>query len=72
MDLLAHRERVERVAAAVRRLPERLQHLLGLYYEEELTYREIADLLGVSEPRVCQLHGDAMRKLREVLRGDGE
>ena len=38
--------------------------LLALYYDEELTYREIAKILGVSEPRVCQLHGDAIKRLR--------
>ena len=48
-------------------LPERLQLVLSLYYVEELTLKEIAQVLGVSEPRVCQLHGEAIKKLREAL-----
>jgi RNA polymerase sigma factor for flagellar operon FliA len=48
-------------------LPERLQVLLALYYDEDLTYREIAKILGVSEPRVCQLHAEAVKRLRAQL-----
>ncbi|GEJ59189.1 sigma-70 family RNA polymerase sigma factor [Anaeromyxobacter diazotrophicus] len=65
-------EQVERrqllgaVAGAVAELPERLQLLLSLHYVEGLTYREIAKVLAVSEPRVCQLHGEAMALLRRV------
>ncbi|HTN54126.1 MAG TPA: FliA/WhiG family RNA polymerase sigma factor [Anaeromyxobacter sp.] len=55
------------LARAVGALPERLQILLALYYDEELTYREIAKILGVSEPRVCQLHSEAMKLLRGRL-----
>jgi len=57
------------VARAVGELPERLRILLALYYEEELTYREIAQVLHVSEPRVCQLHSEAMKRLRATLSG---
>ncbi len=60
-----------RLADAIAALPERLQVLLALYYDEELTYREIARILDVSEPRVCQLHADAMRRLREALAAPG-
>jgi RNA polymerase sigma factor for flagellar operon FliA len=55
------------LADAIAALPERLQILLALHYTEELTYREIAKVLGVSEPRVCQLHTEAVRKLRDAL-----
>jgi RNA polymerase sigma factor for flagellar operon FliA len=55
------------LAGAVASLPERLQILLALHYDEELTYREIAKVLGVSEPRVCQLHTEAVKKLKEAL-----
>jgi RNA polymerase sigma factor for flagellar operon FliA len=57
------------VARAIEALPERLQILLALYYDEELTYREIAKILGVSEPRVCQLHSEAVKRLRAILSG---
>lgn len=52
----------------VAQLPARLQLLLSLRYVEGLTYREIASVLEVSEPRVCQLHGQAMAELRSALR----
>jgi RNA polymerase sigma factor for flagellar operon FliA len=58
-----------RVTAAVSSLPERLQLVLSLHYVEGLTYREIAHVLDVSEPRVCQLHGDAVRALRAAVPG---
>lgn len=59
----AEQQRV--LAGAIGALPERLRILLALYYDEALTYREIAKILGVSEPRVCQLHSEAMKRLRE-------
>ncbi|HEX4884803.1 MAG TPA: sigma factor-like helix-turn-helix DNA-binding protein, partial [Casimicrobiaceae bacterium] len=37
---------------------------LGLYYEQELNFKEIAAVLEVSESRVCQLHGQAVARLR--------
>jgi RNA polymerase sigma factor for flagellar operon FliA len=66
-EALAAAEGRKAVADAIAALPERLRILLALHYEEELTYREIAKMLDVSEPRVCQLHGDAMKRIREAL-----
>jgi len=69
-DLRIDRARLQGVlAAAIGELPERLQILLALYYDEGLTYREIARMLGVSEPRVCQLHSDAVKRLRAAVAG---
>jgi RNA polymerase sigma factor for flagellar operon FliA len=45
-------------------LPDREQLVLSLYYNEELTMREISKVLGVSESRVCQLHARALTRLR--------
>jgi RNA polymerase sigma factor for flagellar operon FliA len=66
-DRLARHQLVTALERAIRVLPERLQTVLGLHYLEGLTYREIAKILDVSEPRVCQLHGDGLRKLRAAL-----
>jgi len=66
-ESLSKREAVEAMANGIATLPERLQLVLSLYYVEELTLKEIAQVLGVSEPRVCQLHGEALKKLREKL-----
>jgi RNA polymerase sigma factor for flagellar operon FliA len=57
----------QQLAEAVGKLPERLQILLSLHYVEDLTYREIAEVLRVSQPRVSQLHAEAVGKLREAL-----
>jgi RNA polymerase sigma factor for flagellar operon FliA len=57
------------LVAALAELPERLQLVMSLHYEEDLTYREIARVLGVSEPRVCQLHREAVKLLREAVEG---
>lgn len=62
-----HAELLRTLTAAAAELPERLQILLSLHYVEGLTYREIARILDVSEPRVCQLHGEAMARLRAAL-----
>jgi RNA polymerase sigma factor (sigma-70 family) len=50
--------------AAVGGLPDRLRIILELYYVDELTLREIGQRLGVTESRVCQLHGEAIARLR--------
>ena len=68
-ELYDRGERQRVLARAIGELPERLRILLALYYDEGLTYREIAKVLSVSEPRVCQLHGDAMKRLRETVQG---
>jgi RNA polymerase sigma factor for flagellar operon FliA len=57
----------KRLTDAIEALPQRLSLLLSLHYVEGLTYKEIAQALEVSEARVCQLHGDAVKKLRVVL-----
>lgn len=64
---LERAETVRRLTRALEALPERLRIVLALHYDEDLTYREIAKLLQVSEPRVCQLHGDALKRLREAM-----
>ncbi len=55
------------LAEAIGQLPEREQLVLSLYYEQELNLREIGAVLSVSESRVCQIHGQAMLRLRSRL-----
>src|SRR5438105_9084766 len=52
---------------AIDALPEREKLLMGLYYERELNFKEIAAVLEVSESRVCQLHSQAVARLRAKL-----
>ena len=55
------------VGDAIGDLPEREQLVLSLYYEQEMNLREIGAVLGISESRVCQIHGQAMLRLRSRL-----
>ena len=56
------------LVAAIEALPEREKMLMGLYYEQDLNMREIAAVMGVTESRVCQLHSQAVARLRARLK----
>jgi RNA polymerase sigma factor for flagellar operon FliA len=57
----------QQLVKAIGHLPEREQLVLSMYYEQELNLKEIGAVLGVSESRVCQIHGQAMVRLRGRL-----
>ncbi|MFA5679122.1 MAG: RNA polymerase sigma factor FliA [Pseudomonas sp.] len=65
-QLLESQQR-ERLVDAIAALPEREKLLMALYYQEELNLKEIGAVLGVSESRVCQLHSQAVSRLRAKL-----
>jgi len=60
----------DRVADAIARLPEREKLVVALYYYENLTLREIGEVLGVTESRVSQLHTKAVLRLRSRLQSE--
>ncbi|MGE5585658.1 MAG: FliA/WhiG family RNA polymerase sigma factor [Bacillota bacterium] len=62
----------ERLASAIDELPEREKLVVTLHYHDELTVREIAEILGVSEGRVSQLHTRAVLRLRSRLMPGGD
>ena len=64
---LEHEELIGELTESIQELPEREQLVLSLYYKEELTMREISEVLGVSESRVCQLHARSLTRLRAGL-----
>lgn len=52
---------------ALKRLPERERMIMVLYYHENMTLKEIGEAIEVSESRVCQLHAQAIMKLKNIL-----
>ena len=57
------------LAAAIDGLPEREKQVMGMYYEHDMNLKEIGAVLGVTESRVCQLHSQAVARLRTKLKG---
>ena len=57
----------EALVGAIEALPEREKLLMSLYYEEDLNLKEIGEVLGVTESRVCQLHSQAISRLRAAV-----
>src|SRR3954467_2695123 len=68
-EALDETEMREALADAIARLPEREKLVVTLYYYEELTLREIGEVLGVTESRVSQLHTKAILRLKARLAG---
>ena len=67
LDNLEESDFRDALIQAIGSLPEREQLVLSLYYEEELNLREIGEVLEVSESRVCQIHGQAVVRIRARL-----
>jgi RNA polymerase sigma factor for flagellar operon FliA len=65
-EIYDHEESQQVMRDQIRQLPQRDRVVVTLYYFEELTFAEIGRVLGVSESRVCQVHGRAIKALREV------
>ena len=65
---ILEREELKRIIAeAVERLPEREKQVVAMYYQEGMTLKEIGQVLGVTESRVCQIHSQAMARLRAAV-----
>ncbi|WP_322819636.1 FliA/WhiG family RNA polymerase sigma factor [Tepidiforma sp.] len=66
-ERLEKRQLLQALTAAIKTLPEREWLIISLYYRDEMTMKEIAQILEISESRVCQLHGRALGRLRARL-----
>ena len=54
----------KQLAESIRQLPEKEQLVMSLYYDDELNFREIGEILEVTESRICQLHGQALLRVK--------
>ena len=68
LEFLADRNVRQTLVEGIEELPEREKLVMALYYEQELNLREIGEVLGVSESRVCQIHTQAIARLRVRMR----
>jgi RNA polymerase sigma factor FliA len=69
LKMLEEKNLKEALVAGIGRLPEREKLMMALYYEQELNLREIGEVMGVTESRVCQLHSQAVARLRSHVLG---
>lgn len=67
MTRIEQAELHERLIHAIQSLPQREQILLSLYYYDDLTMREVATVMDISQTRVCQLHARALLTLKALL-----
>jgi RNA polymerase sigma factor for flagellar operon FliA len=59
------------LARAIEKLPKRYQKVVFLYYTNEMTMKEIGEVMGVNESRVSQIHKIALKKMATVLESEG-
>jgi RNA polymerase sigma factor for flagellar operon FliA len=67
LDGTARREAAAMLAESIQELPEMQRKVLALYYYEDMRLREIAEIFGLTESRICQIHAQAVMALRVVL-----
>jgi RNA polymerase sigma factor for flagellar operon FliA len=71
-DRMCERQELQTtLARAIGKLPERYQKVVFLYYTNDMTMKEIGDMLGVNESRISQIHKIALKKMATVLEGEG-
>jgi len=66
-DEAARRDAIAGLVQEIGRLSQRPRMVLALYYQDEMTFKEIGQVLGVTESRVCQIHTEAILALRGRL-----
>lgn len=65
LEQLIHKDQWEKLTQRINTLPQTEQYVLSLYYEQELNLKEIAQVLGLSEPRISQIHAQALGRLKK-------
>lgn len=67
-DVFVKGETVKTLIEAVDKLKEKEKLVISLYYVEELSMTQVAQILNVSEPRISQIHSEAIRKLKAYMK----
>lgn len=71
LNLIMNMETKNKLKSAIDQLPEKERLVLSLYYYEELTMKEAGWVMELTESRVCQLHAQAVLRLRSMVKLDG-
>ena len=69
-QLFARAEMRSQLGFALQSLPKRHQDVVTMYYEQDLTMKEIGNLLGVNESRISQIHKSALVRMQAALQGN--
>jgi RNA polymerase sigma factor for flagellar operon FliA len=69
--IFARGELRQKLDKAIQTLPQRYQQVVTLYYEKDMTMKEIGGVLGVNESRVSQIHKSALDRMQNALNGNG-
>ena len=72
IDTVIRKELIDKIAKLIKELSDKEQLVLSLYYEQELTLKEIAEVLELTEGRISQLKTQALQKLRKKLKRKAE
>jgi RNA polymerase sigma factor for flagellar operon FliA len=67
LEQISHRELKQVILERLKELPEMQRKVLALYYGEEMHLREIAEVVGLTESRICQIHAQAILSIRAYL-----
>ena len=66
-EVMEQKDTKKELEEALKRLPERERMIMVLYYHENMTLKEIGETINISESRICQLHAQAIMKLKNLL-----
>ncbi|MDR5658241.1 FliA/WhiG family RNA polymerase sigma factor [Serpentinicella sp. ANB-PHB4] len=70
-QLFCNKERINIIRNIIDKLPEKEKQVISLYYYDEVTYKEIAFIMGISESRISQIHSKAIKKIKIELENEG-
>jgi RNA polymerase sigma factor for flagellar operon FliA len=66
-ESLTQLEYQKQLVSSIKKLPEKEQLVMSMYYDDEMNFREIGEVLEVTESRICQLHGQALLRIKAKM-----